>query len=216
MSDVSFLSSSARAKPGCLGGRSADPELQNNNLLFLCITGGRGQFSGGICISLWFVSYHETWMGRDWWGTPLPMPNLCRLGNTTYQIKGGVNAVKRYRGWWLCSCLQRNSWVRGRMAETQGSELVNQSLGVWGFSVVKDLGFEGMLWKVLGNEETPERVALCWRQRLAYKTWLCRKHLLRGRNWAVSWGGGVVLYFVSFKCVLGEGPHCSKRPIWFL
>lgn len=47
------------------------------------------------------------------------------------------------------------------MAETQGSELVNQSLGVWGFSVVKDLGFEGMLWKVLGNEETPERVALC-------------------------------------------------------
>ena len=60
-----------------------------------------------------------------------------------------------------------------RMAETQGSELENQSLGVWGFSVIKDLGLEGMLWEVLGSEETPERVAMCQRQRLAYRTWLC-------------------------------------------
>ena len=98
MSDISFLSSSASAKLGCLGGRSADPKLQNDNLLFLCIAEGRGQFSGGTCISLWFVSYHEMWVGRDWWGTLLPMPNLCRLGNATHQIKGGVNAVKWYRG----------------------------------------------------------------------------------------------------------------------
>lgn len=42
-----FSPAAARAKPGCLGRRSADPKLQNNNLLFLCIAGGGGSFQMG-------------------------------------------------------------------------------------------------------------------------------------------------------------------------